>query len=125
MKVKTSTLTRAALNWAVAMAAGYTDVQISAYEDQDTPDECFFRPGKVVDGIEICGSGLRWEPSTNWAHGGPILGKHWKAISAVAIAWCLNNVAMQTDDEPLLEFWMRCFVASVMGEEVDVPEELL
>jgi len=127
MKIKTSELTRSALNWAVAMAAGYTDVKITAYEDPDNPDECFFRPGKVVDGIEICGSGLRWEPSTDWAQGGPIIVREKLTVEWVEFyqrweAHQCGNFFMH--GELPLVVAMRCYIASKQGDEVEIPEEL-
>ncbi|WP_137917208.1 DUF2591 family protein [Hydrogenophaga sp. 2FB] len=68
-------LTGPALDWATAIALGWADVQITAYYDPDSLDEPFFRPAKVVDGIEVCGSGSRWRPSSDAAQGHFILSK--------------------------------------------------
>ena len=116
MKVKTADLIGPALDWAVAEAEGLRP---------------FIRPR----GVEVLFSGLPQRvpffPSTNWAQGGPIIDGH--KIS-LAYALCCGNTgqkweAVSVDDLRLgghtpLVAAMRCYVASKLGDEIDIPEEL-
>jgi hypothetical protein len=113
--MKTSELTGAALDWAVDKVEGR------------------IRP----DGGYYCGNhGRITKWSTDWAQGGPIIERE----------KILLNFAPDVGDDPE-QFWvaddyaglvssgiywgstpleaaMRCYVASKLGDEVEVPEEL-
>lgn len=105
MLMKTSELTEAALDWAVAKCECGKDIK---YVD----DPHFY--------------------STEWAQGGPIIERY-----------CINLFRLDPKTEEDTRFWlahidgiycrygvsaltaaMRCYVASKLGDEVDVPEEL-
>lgn len=66
-------------------------------------------------------------PSTDWSQGGPIIER--ERITLIA---CDNDFEAQSRTTPLaceegptpLIAAMRCFVASRLGDEVDVPDEL-
>ena len=101
MKIKTSELKDLALDWAVAKAIGdYKPVAVPAY-------------------------------STDWSQGGSIIEREEIAVrrsyNMEQEAWqairdgCKNN---QSGPTPLIAA-MRCYVASKLGDEVDVPEELI
>jgi hypothetical protein len=72
--------------------------------------------------------GPGFAPSTEWAHGGPIIEREkigvWpsESISGQWGARMLNTYIMY-GPTPLIAA-MRCFVASRLGEEVEVPEEV-
>lgn len=98
MKTKTNELTGAALDWAVAMTENWAgaDFEIKPY-------------------------------STDWSQGGPIIEREnlelvplcpgtWRAIS-MGRDWYNGRTP--------LEAAMRCYVASKLGDEVEVPEELI
>jgi hypothetical protein len=115
MKIKTSELTGVALDWAVAECAGY-------------------RLDLVPEGS--------YTPSTNWSQGGPIIERE-KFTVMYDDDWKYD----QTDPEDNGERWMadngdsyynptqygatpliaamRFYVASKLGDEVEIPEELL
>lgn len=66
-----------------------------------------------------------WHPSTNWAQGGPIIEREGITLTHQESRW-----GAQTDDDvfaygpaPLIAA-MRTYVASMLGDEVEVPEEL-
>ena len=71
-----------------------------------------------------------WCPSIDWSQGGPIIEREgicvdimlngeWIAVSCkVEYTQCMPGLT------PLIAA-MRCFVASRLGDEVDIPEELL
>jgi hypothetical protein len=106
MKIKTNELTRAALNWAVSMAENWAgaDFEVRPY-------------------------------STDWAQGGPIIEREIISVShdtaGQTIEWAAWTPAPIRDEAeafgygptPLIAA-MRCYVASKLGDEVDVPEEL-
>ena len=71
-----------------------------------------------------------WKPSTNWSQGGPIIEREGICISTDAfgtwMAWVydgLEMVGIEHGPTPLIAA-MRCYVASKLGDEVELPEEL-
>ena len=121
MKIKTSELDGAQLDYAVAKCEEWE------VEFEDGP--LYFRGDYFHDG-DPC------KPSTNWGQGGPIierevinLGRHTWDDSGV-IRWGASKAGLfqgapfSVGPTPLIAA-MRCYVASKLGEEVAVPEELL
>lgn len=104
--MKTIELTGAALDWAVAKCEGLMQGQIA------------------LDGVTH-GS---YNPSTNWSQGGPIIEREMitvgpaKHAGFMAWAWPKENGFW---GNTALEAAMRCYVASKMGDDVDVPNELV
>jgi hypothetical protein len=108
--MKTSELTGQALDWAVARC-------------------------EVGDAAEQAGDW--WKPSTDWAQGGPIIEREKIGIQR-CIRACEYHGWLALKDESFHdrsgpdEVWgdtpliaaMRCYVASKLGEEVDIPKEL-
>jgi hypothetical protein len=105
--MKTSELKAAALDWAVARCEGVEI--IVAQENRD------------------------WY-SSSWEHGGPIIERELIEIYPIGVLacnveWCARKVDTDGDlmylygDTPLISA-MRCYVASKMGDEVELPEEL-
>jgi hypothetical protein len=116
MKVKTLDLIGPTLDWAVAKCEG-VDVEY------------------VNDGITKCllhRPGGRYAPATDWAQGGSIIesqriyvkpnsgNKEWR--SYVLIDW--EGIAWSHFGPTPLIAAMRCYVASQMGDVVEVPDEL-
>jgi hypothetical protein len=69
-------------------------------------------------------------PSTDWAQGGPIIERERIAIKANGYGWWFARVGGDfgqgewvLGDTPLIAA-MRAFVASKLGDEIEVPEEL-
>jgi len=123
MNLKTSELTGAALDWAVAKSIGHLEA------------------GRVVVDLEYCSGEdpVRWEPqlstyyssayapSTDWAQGGPIIEREKIELFIRDEKWFAYSSNSTPEDfygETPLIAAMRCYVASVLGDEVDVPEEL-
>ena len=131
MKVKVNDAERETLNWMVAKAMG------------------LLAAGRVVVDFKYMSgeSPVRWEPqlstyyssayspTTDWAHGGPII--EWKMIELTrgtenSNGWTATidlyeGDAMRescTGPTPLIAA-MRCYVASKLGDEVEVPDELI
>lgn len=126
MKVKTSELQGKALDWAVAKCEGYTPINHSRLA-------VVMVERKNLRGIMQCAyiSSLRY--SSDWAQGGPIIDREWicpdRLLSGLWLAAKRNNegdsmLFAMTGETPLIAT-MRCYVASKLGEEVEVPEELL
>jgi len=119
MKVKTAELTGSALDWAVAQCENTGRVIRLGFGYEIVVDRC----ADLGGGEEV------YSPSTNWEQGGPIieregiwlrrLGATWEGISG----WFPDNVT-QAGPTPLIAA-MRCFIASRLGDEVDIPDELL
>ena len=118
MRIKTSELQRVSLRWAVAKCEGFSPF---------TDGISWIIEDKWASGT------YKQLPyySTDWADGGPI--KTRERISTiikregrwVAIIFDPNDeptYTMLADDE--LTAAMRCYVASKLGEYVDVPDEV-
>lgn len=103
--MKTAELTGAALDWAVAKCEGLH------WEEGD------LYAGKYGPGFA---------PATDWTDAGPIIERERIELRGDGdegwIAYDNLNLE-QYGDTPLIAA-MRCYVASMLGDEVDVPEEL-
>ena len=93
--MKTNELTGAALDWAVAKCEG-VDLTHGLTDDE--------------------------RYSTNWAQGGPIIEREGMGIFKLGYVrgWASG---FQSGPTPLIAA-MRCHVASKLGDEVEIPEEL-
>jgi len=112
--MKTAELTSIALNWAVAKCEGH-DVYIPAFASQ---------PWLQIRGEH--GFVYRCPKySTDWAHGGPIIEREEIAIllEYPKSWWATDGDARSSGDTPLIAA-MRCYVASKLGDEVEIPEAL-
>jgi hypothetical protein len=114
--MKTSELTGAALDWAVAKCEG---VKVE----------------KIME-LSLWSSANWHKYSTNWAQGGPIIereqlhvspefwiGDGWHWVAYVLGPGNLDENFEQRGPTPLIAA-MRCYVASKLGDEVEIPEEL-
>ena len=125
MKVKTSELTGAALDWAVAKCEG---IELeSGYGVQETSG---YYNRLLVDGRMSKGQSMlvRYIPSTDWAQGGPIIEREAIETAIYSDQWQAtmhldNGSIYERGPTPLIAA-MRCYVASKLGDEVDIPEEL-
>lgn len=112
--MKTSELTGAALDWAVAKCEG---------EDSDyvlASDQFFLLHNENSSGLYCY--------SSDWSQGGPIIEQEMLTVGPAKhqgyMAWAWPKNQGYWGDTPLIAA-MRCYVASKLGDEVDVPEELL
>jgi hypothetical protein len=113
MRIKTSELKDLALDWAVAKCEGGTI---------RTEHGVFLNQG---DGYDY------YTPSTDWAQGGPIIERERVSLFEDVNDWS----AKASIDHPLWDKrWagptpliaaLRCYVASKLGDEVEIPKELL
>jgi hypothetical protein len=101
--MKTSELIGMQLDWAVAKAEGYPDEDIS------------------VD----------WNYSTDWRLGGSLIEREGIQIQKHRSGWvALPEDAQFSEEEyqegpTILIAAMRCYVASKLGDEVEIPDDLL
>ena len=112
MKIKTSELTGTALDWAVALIE-YPDWKAQGYLECYPYDLCF-------DGGET------YSPCTDWAQAGPIIEREWMCVWHCGKNYWKADIggsSSQSGPTPLVAA-MRCYVASKLGDEVDVPDEV-
>ena len=138
MKIKVSEASGPVLDWMVAKAEGRLGAWIqdelrpgTSIKDIDFDDLrrlMVYVPGRRRDPY------TEWKPSTNWSQGGPIIerliaeGFELKTATFSAKFQCYritgDFITSGFGPTPLIAA-MRCFVASELGDEMDVPEELL
>lgn len=126
IEVRVSNLVGAPLDWAVALAEGFTI-------DPDCRTTVW-HPDGLPCSISIRGSaeGFGWNPSTNWAQGGQLIDRHsgtaqhipglpadlcYAGGPAGAGVWCYGPTA-------LIAF-CRGLVNHKLGDTVQVPKELM
>lgn len=67
-------------------------------------------------------------PSTDWAQAGPIIEREGICTAKITKTYWLASPDMESPNDvsgpTLLIAAMRCYVASKLGDEVEVPEEL-
>jgi hypothetical protein len=149
MKVKTSSLTSKALDYLVAVCddrkitfalGGSLQVRGRLESGEDIPQEVFMEEDLWYF----------WNPSSEWVQGGPIIeresitiiparngGKYyWVAENGPQEAYesfgpqgdrygnAFHIDGTHSGDTPLIAA-MRCYVASKLGDVVDVPDELM
>lgn len=125
--MKTSELTGAALDWAVAKCGFDDEIQPPCRVMVDSI--AYGSNGRAPQYVYTKSTGERFTPSTDWAQGGPIIGREWIDLHCVNDSlWEAEcpapcGLAMQNGPTPLIAA-MRCYVASKLGDEVDVPKEL-
>jgi hypothetical protein len=123
MKIKTNELTGAALDWAVAKCEGHSEFRLSGKE---------FGPYHTF-------ADLKLTYSTNWYQGGPIIEREMIQLTPHCMVnplygWAAAYRSFDEDDDvyalfrkrgktPLIAA-MRCYVASKLGDTIDIPEEL-
>ena len=116
MKIKTNELTGAALDWAVAkceiypMGIWYDEDELPMIRDDEVPE---------------------YKPSIEWAQGGPIIEREGLLVRPsftdergkwTSILWASASF-FESGPTPLIAA-MRCYVASKLGDEIEIPTEL-
>jgi hypothetical protein len=122
--MKTSELTGAALDWAVCEATG----MFKAYTQ--------FRSGKNFLKVYGVARNKHLHPSTNWSQGGPIIERERLQVTTERDGTWICSIPFAVEiggyrkyifthgPTPLIAA-CRCYVVSKLGDDVDVPEELL
>ena len=128
MKIQTSNLTGPALDWVVAKCENVPNIHTVQ------------KPGKTCVYGQIIEIDFPYQPSTDWSQGGPIIERERFAVDYYPDGghpdggeWLVTSLAYETDAGiPLYEGFgptpliaaMRCFVASKLGDEVEIPDNL-
>lgn len=117
MKIKTAELEGAALDWAAVIAISGSPVMFEIY------------------GANFLGRSIRREvekgrirPSTDWRQGGPLIDRYLidfrtQSKGCKVLAWAAHEPVPSEGPSHLIAA-MRAIVASELGNEVDVPDEL-
>jgi hypothetical protein len=134
MKIKASEAEGQALDWAVAKAAGFQTARMVRGHGY-TPDTNLakakhYTRDDVQQGQLSTGfARSAFNPSTNWEQGGPIIERECLSITHERPnGWRAETDADHYDQSEVgptpLVAAMRCYVASKLGDEVDIPKEL-
>lgn len=121
MKVKVSEATNTQLDWMVGKCEGINIVS-SLKRHQAKPDDYIL----FFDSIERNNNSQDiYAPTTNWSQGGPIIDRGLIEFRKTNTGLLASYHEGATWFGPThLVAAMRCFVASKLGEEVEIPEEL-
>ena len=116
--MQTSELTGAALDWAVAKCMGHRVAEnYGSYIRIYLPD------------LKQSGYTLAFCPSTHWSLGGPIIEREKISVWARSTDFAAESFNegqegfVEEGPTPLIAA-MRCYVASKMGDDIELPEEL-
>lgn len=112
--MRTNELTGAALDWAVAKCEGI-----------ELENGCYNR--LLVDGRMSKGQSMLvpFKPSTDWQQGGAIIERERITVIAMPKGSWATSTPLHTFHQPTpLIAAMRCYVASKMGDSVQLPEQL-
>ena len=136
MKIKTTELTGPALDWAVAIAKGVQpeDIQLP-WKGSHQRNKRIYRKLRDREG-QLTGdfmTGPEFLFSTKWEAGGPLVDRHNIDVfhqrngsaGAIKMATTAKPHPSPSFAPTALIAICRCYVASKLGDEVDVPEELL
>lgn len=118
MKAKTFELSGAALDWAVASAQGYEIVldPDGSWDTRTISHQHYSKKLKFNN----------YRPSEFWAQGGEIIEREGISLEFSNGDWFAKyetSAIQYFSYSPLLSA-MRCYVASKLGEEVEIPEEV-
>lgn len=135
MKIKTNDAEGRMLDYLVAKCEGLME---RGSGPLGAPIARLTREGVVLN---FSSSGKYFEPSEEWAQGGPIIAREGIATDAlrecgVIVGWVAASEMLCEGSEGgysrPVEFYgptpliaaMRCYVASKLGDELDIPDEL-
>lgn len=131
MKIRTSEASGVVLDWLVAKCEcpkGWIVITEKRKNQESGEMENIVKFFKSSDKPYAAKWSDKVTPSTNWAQGGPIIehekielrrfANNWQSVKRYDDYW-----VSQQGNTPL-EAAMRCYVASKLGEEVEVPDEI-
>ena len=127
--MKTSELTGKALNWAVGVADGIQwesdDPEVGLYHRRSRNNRLVL--GALdYDIMDDWGLTL-YSPSMKWAQGGPIIEREGIGFTQFSDypQWTAKHPQAICFDGPTpLIAAMRCYVASKLGDDIEIPKEL-
>ena len=128
--MKTSELTGDALVCAVAMCEGYTDLHKIPDRWPHEPQWAMMPPNREYGVMELWEIGSAYD----WGFCGPIIERERIQITPDVGCWNAHyhdnlfeedgSDCFQIGKTPLIAA-MRCYVASKLGDEIELPEELM
>jgi hypothetical protein len=138
--MKTNELTGAALNWAVAQAEGDKVYRPRLGRPSDWDKEAYLKDGsddrwvvRVQNPTVAHFVDWTYNPSGSWMQGGPIIEREMIEREMIELVpqspalWdaMYRGQHIPHDGPTPLIAAMRCYVASKLGDDVEIPEELL
>lgn len=130
IEVKTQDLTGDALDWAVAQAIGAYRGDYR-FSENGPPDKAWIFP----DGVPLNATTGKFKPSTDWAHGGPLIesrtvtvAPYSVSVSGAAHFWVAEpwpEIEAPIDGPTPLIAACRAIVAGKLGVVVSIPAELI
>lgn len=140
MKIKTSELTGAALDWAMAKCEGFVPAITTVAEQAENFHNAVHFDGskpsqEAIDAVisvlkpRVYRNADKLTPipnySTDWAQGGPIIERESISIEhSGKYGWIASQKGPCSIGTTPLIAAMRCYVASKLGDEVEAPDEL-
>ena len=131
--MKTSELTKHALNWAVAQAEGDKVFRPRLGRPDNWDKEAYLKDGsddrwvvRVENPTLAYFVDWTYNPCGSWWQGGPIIERERIELEHDGFTWWAR---IKADEEyqgttPLIAA-MRCYVASKLGDDIEIPTELL
>ena len=117
MKIKTQSLTLLQLDYAVAKANG-DESRLLFEGDSD----------QGITGMRFDLHYGKWSPSTQWDQAGPIIDRERIDVFSTSNGngwFAQTNIRVYNAyGHTFLEAAMRCYVVSILGDEVEIPGEL-
>lgn len=132
MKIKTSELAGPALDWAVAKCEGEApEILINNTVNESVAGIRRYHI-TIVSAVHETWQAT-YSPSTNWAQGGPIIERediHWgmshtTGHSKIYIVSIFRNYERPMVGPTPLIAAMRCYCYAKLGDEVEIPDELM
>ena len=132
MKVKTSELQGAALDWAVAKCEGDKVFRPRIGRPDNWDKEAYMQRGEDDRWVvrvqnPTVAQFVDWTycPSRSWMQGGPIIERERFHVRPFGLSWeCSMGGDIWFKGPTPLVAAMRCYVASKLGDEVAIPEAL-
>lgn len=125
--MKTAELTGTALDWAVVKCEGATNLRRNPHKFDTT-----WIYDLDFDGVKHTDYLANYTPSKTWSDGGPIIEREFITVMALEEGGWTASVGELwiAEDGGIcgktpLEAAMRCYVASKLGDEIEIPEGLL
>ena len=119
MQVKVNELSGNALDWAVAKSAGVgVHMSRGGWVVFDSDSHAEFSNGYNDSKMQM------FKPSSNWAQGGVIIEREGIALLKRPMGYWVASLDRTCEGDAPLIASMRCYVASKLGDEVEIPDEL-
>lgn len=125
MKVKVSELEGRALNYAVAYVEHGQPRPAGNWHCFDTGNQD--EPQVIVRELPKAIQDDEYNPSGNWAHGGPLIEASGcnVGVDIAGVWYCSDNDVVCTEGATVLEALCRGYVYQYIGPVIEIPDELM